>query len=187
MRVIAGSAKSLPIKSPKGLRTRPTQDQMKETLFNLLKDEIQGAVFVDLFCGSGQIGIEALSRGAKQAFFVDQDISAIQCTRENLIFTKLIDRAIIKKQDFEAGLRSLTDQTIDILFMDPPYGKALENKVFSALHKLNAVDEHTLIIVETAIDTPAEELEQLGYILLREKRYKSNKHMFFQLNGVSSI
>ena len=84
MRVIAGSARSLPLKAPAGLDTRPTTDRIKETLFNMLQQFVPGAVFVDLFAGSGAIGIEALSRGAAKAYFADNSPKAIQCISENL-------------------------------------------------------------------------------------------------------
>ena len=95
MRVIAGTARSLPLKAPEGLDTRPTADRIKETLFNMLQAYIPGAVFVDLFSGSGGIGIEALSRGAKKAYFIENAPKAIACIRQNLTFTKMEDRAIV--------------------------------------------------------------------------------------------
>ena len=87
MRVIAGTARSLVLKTPEGTNTRPTTDRIKETLFNILQTDVPGAVFVDLFAGSGGIGIEALSRGAKKAYFVDTDKTAIGCIEYNLKHT----------------------------------------------------------------------------------------------------
>ena len=86
MRVIAGTARSLPLKTPAGMDTRPTSDRIKETLFNVLQGDLCDWVFVDLFAGSGGIGIEALSRGARKAYFVDNAPSAINCVMENLLF-----------------------------------------------------------------------------------------------------
>ena len=89
MRVIAGKARSLNLKTPEGLDTRPTTDRIKETLFNMLQYSIPDAVFVDVFSGSGAIGIEALSRGAKKAYFIENAPIPISCITENLKFTKL--------------------------------------------------------------------------------------------------
>ncbi|MCQ2526528.1 MAG: RsmD family RNA methyltransferase, partial [Lachnospiraceae bacterium] len=97
MRVIAGTARSLPLKAPEGLDTRPTQDRIKETLFNILQMDIPECVFVDMFAGSGGIGIEALSRGARKAYFIDNSPAAAMCINENLAFTKFTDRAIVFK------------------------------------------------------------------------------------------
>jgi 16S rRNA (guanine966-N2)-methyltransferase len=99
MRVIAGSRRSMPLKAPAGLDTRPTQDRTKETLFNVLQNDIPGSVFVDLFSGSGGIGIEALSRGAKKAYFVENNKAALSCIKENLKFTKFIEESVVLETD----------------------------------------------------------------------------------------
>ena len=88
MRVIAGSARRMPLVTPKGNATRPTTDRIKETLFNIIQNDIQGCEFLDLFAGSGGIGIEALSRGAKEAYFVEKNTDAVKIITENLKFTK---------------------------------------------------------------------------------------------------
>ena len=107
MRVISGTARSLILKTPKGTSTRPTTDKIKETLFNMISNEIYDSVFLDLFAGSGGIGIEALSRGAREAYFCDIDREAIQCIRQNLEHTKLADKATVLKGSFEANLEKL--------------------------------------------------------------------------------
>ena len=96
MRVIAGTARSIPLKTPKGDKTRPTIDKHKETLFNCLSDRLYDCVFVDLFSGSGGIGIEALSRGAKKAYFVENDKEALACIKDNLKITSDHPRRFIK-------------------------------------------------------------------------------------------
>ena len=98
MRVIAGSARRLLLKSPEGLDTRPTTDRIKETLFNMLMPNLPDAVFIDLFSGSGGIGIEALSRGANKAYFVENNQKAVACITENLEHTHLSDRAVVLRQ-----------------------------------------------------------------------------------------
>lgn len=94
MRVIAGSRKRLPLKTVPGTNTRPTTDRIKETIFNMMANDIYDCNFLDLFSGSGQMGIEALSRGARKAYFVEKDKKAIQCIRDNLSFTKLSEQAV---------------------------------------------------------------------------------------------
>lgn len=180
MRVIAGTARSLPLKAPEGMDTRPTTDRIKETLFNMLQSEIPGSIFVDLFSGSGGIGIEALSRGAEKAYFIDLAPKAISCIQQNLTFTKFTDRGIVIKQDAFAALSGIREKQVDIIFMDPPYHQELERRVLALLRGLPYVTEQTLIIVEADLHTPFDYLEDEGYILIKEKRYKTNKHLFLR-------
>ena len=120
MRVIAGTARSLPLKAPAGTGTRPTTDRIKETLFNMLQADVPGSVFVDLFSGSGAIGIEALSRGARKAYFAENAKEPLACIQQNLAFTKLADRAVVRKQDACSAWGGIFEKNVDILFMEPP-------------------------------------------------------------------
>lgn len=178
MRVIAGTARSLPLKTPEGMDTRPTTDRIKETLFNMLQTRIPGSVFVDMFSGSGGIGIEALSRGARKAYFMENAPKPIDCIQENLAFTKFTDRAILIKQDACAGLSGIFEKEIDIIFMDPPYGQEHERRVLEGLSGMKYVTEDTLIIVEASLDTDFSYLSSIGFVIEREKKYKTNKHVF---------
>ena len=180
MRVIAGTARSLPLKTPEGLDTRPTQDRIKETLFNVLQNDIPGAVFVDLFSGSGGIGIEALSRGAKKAYFIDNSPKSYACIHENLIFTKLADKSIILKQDAVSALTSIYEKEVDIIFMDPPYDNGLEENVLAVLQNMKYVTEDTLIIVEVSLQTDIDYASDFGFEIIKEKKYKTNKHIFLK-------
>lgn len=179
MRVIAGSARSLKLVTPDGMDTRPTTDRIKETLFNMLQMSVPGSNFLDLFSGSGGIGIEALSRGASQAVFVENGKHAIQCIEDNLAHTKLADKAKVLKQDAFVSLQSLEyKEKFDIIFMDPPYDHELERRVMEYLTMSTILNEDTLIIFEAKLDTDIDYLDQLGYDLIKEKRYKTNKHVF---------
>lgn len=178
MRVIAGTARSLPLKAPSGMDTRPTQDRIKETLFNILQGDIPECVFVDMFAGSGGIGIEALSRGARKAYFIDNSSAANLCIQDNLTFTKFTDRAIVFKQDISAALFNIYEKHVDIIFMDPPYEKGLEKSVLELLNTVKYCDEDTLIVIEADLNTDFSYLDSLGYELVREKKYKTNKHVF---------
>lgn len=180
MRVIAGTARSLPLKTPSGLDTRPTSDRIKETLFNILQGDIPGCVFVDLFCGSGGIGIEALSRGARKAYFAENAKEPLSCLADNLRFTRFEDRAVILKQDAVAALVSIPEKEVDILFMDPPYRLEHEKRVLEALAGMRYVTDNTLIIVEAALDTQMDYVEEIGFSVIREKNYKTNKHIFIK-------
>lgn len=179
MRVIAGTARSLPLKTIEGLDTRPTTDRIKETLFNMLTGEVVDATFLDLFAGSGGIGIEALSRGAASCTFVEQAKNAVACIEDNLRFTKLIDRAEVRKFDAVSFVSSLPEISYDVIFMDPPYQKGLERRVLEVLSN-KMFTEDTLIIVEAEIDEDFSYVDALGFEITKDKRYKSNKHVFMR-------
>ena len=179
MRVIAGSARRLLLKTVEGMETRPTTDRIKETLFNMLQNDLYGARFLDLFAGSGAIGIEALSRGAKEAVFVEKNPKAAACIKENLAFTKLAEGGKLLNMDVLQALHSLEGKgAFDIIFMDPPYNKELERQVLEYLQDSTVADENTLIIVEADLETDFSYAEGLGYKQLRSKEYKTNKHVF---------
>ena len=149
MRVIAGTARSLPLKTIEGLETRPTTDRIKETLFNMLTGYVPQAKFLDLFAGSGGIGIEALSRGAESCTFVEQ-VSFVS---------------------------SLPEIDYDVIFMDPPYSKGLERRVLEVLSTKKFTTD-TLIVVEAALDEDFSYVDALGFEITKDKHYKTNKHVF---------
>lgn len=180
MRVIAGSARRLNLKTIDGLDTRPTTDRIKETLFNMINPGLPGSTFLDLFSGSGGIGIEALSRGASQAVFVEQNPKAVECIRENLRFTRLEERAVVMACEVLAGLKRLEGKNyvFDTVFMDPPYDKELERMVLEYLAGSDMIDEHSVIITEASLKTDFSYVESLGYHITKNKEYKTNKHVF---------
>lgn len=185
MRVIAGTAGSLPLKAPEGLDTRPTTDRIKETLFNMLQPDIPGTVFADLFSGSGAIGIEALSRGAEKAYFIDNSSRALACIRQNLAFTKTANHAIVLGQDVCSALSGIREKELGIVFMDPPYGCGHEKEVLALLGRMNYVTENTRIILETSLKTDLTYLEDFGFYMEKEKRYKTNRHIFLRRKNFS--
>ncbi len=180
MRVIAGTARSMPLKTIEGAGTRPTTDRTKETLFNVLHQELPGAMFLDLFGGSGAIGIEALSRGAREAYFIEQNRAAAACIRDNLTFTKLADRGVVMECDVLTGLSRLEHKGIafDFIFMDPPYDQGLEMQTLAYLQDSELVHEDTIIIIEASLDTDFEQAEDYGFEAYKVKRYKTNQHVF---------
>ena len=173
MRVIAGKARSLKLMTPPGMDTRPTTDRTKETLFNILQPEIGGARFLDLFSGSGAIGIEALSRGAAFAVFVEKDRAAAECIRKNLAFTKLGDNGQILRKDVGAALKSLEKgEPFDLIFMDPPYGRGLERQVLEYLAHSSLLAEEGTVVVEASLETTFDHVQDLGFQVIKIKKYK---------------
>lgn len=128
MRVITGSARGTRLEAPEGLDTRPTSDMTKEAVFSILQFEVEGAAVLDLFAGSGQMGIEALSRGARSCVFVDTSRQAQEVTRRNLAAAKLGDKARVAAMEAQSFLSGCRD-TFDIALLDPPYGKGLLEKL----------------------------------------------------------
>lgn len=181
MRVIAGTARSLPLKSVRGSGTRPTTDRIKETLFNMISAEVPGCRFLDLFAGSGAIGIEALSRGAQCAAFVEQDRNALQVIRQNLNFTHLTENARVIAGDVIRIITSMDgEKSFGVIFMDPPYDNGLEQRALEALRHNSIADSNTLIIIEASADTDFSYLDEYGYTMIKEKNYGSNRHVFIR-------
>ena len=180
MRVIAGTARSLNLKTPAGLDTRPTTDRIKETLFNMLMPYLSGAVFVDLFSGSGGIGIEAISRGARKAYFVENNQKALVCINDNIAHTRFQEQSVVLKQDVFSALRGSIRDDVDIIFMDPPYNQQYEKKALEILKDCPYVTEDTLIVIESTLDTNFDYVSSLGFIVTKEKIYKTNKHVFIK-------
>jgi len=136
MRVITGSARGVRLQTPDGMQTRPTADKVKEALFSIIQFEIEGRRILDLFAGTGQLGIEALSRGAKHCVFVDERADAVKLVQENLRRTRLEGLAQVIRSDYLAYLASARGP-FDVIFLDPPYAeKFLEN----SLRKISEID-----------------------------------------------
>lgn len=179
MRVIAGSARRIPLKTLEGMDTRPTTDRIKETLFNMLQYDLADCTFLDLFAGSGAIGIEALSRGAKLSVFVEQNQKAADCVRENLRATKLEEQAVVMNCDALTALKRLEGKyRFDYIFMDPPYDQKLERQMLEYLAESAMIDKQSTIIIEASLETDFGYLEPLGFVLEKTKNYKTNKHLF---------
>ncbi len=186
MRVIAGSARSVPLIAPAGFDTRPTTDKIKETLFNMINFDLPDCVFIDLYSGSGAIGIEALSRGAKHAYFVEKNRKAIECIKLNVLKCKFEDRATIISRSASDALYEIHSKA-DIIFMDPPYDLMEEENIMKQLLTSKILHEDTIIIIEAAMERDLRGIEELGYELYKEKFYKSNKHVFFRLKNDSNL
>lgn len=153
VRVIAGNFKRLSLRSPRGLTTRPTADRLKETVFNLIQQEIEECRFLDCYAGSGSIGIEALSRGAQRVVFIESAPPAIQAIQANLRSLPLTLRETVSllKKPVHIAIRMLQHQAekFDIVFVDPPYPAVQEYaQVLGLLHHCQVLSEHARVIVE---------------------------------------
>lgn len=188
MRVIAGIARSVPLITPKGLETRPTSDQIKETLFNMLQGYIEGSNFLDLYAGSGQIGIEALSRGAEFAAFVEKSDEAVKCIKANVDKTKFNDKSMILKLEVLSGIRALEleKKHFDIVFLDPPYNQGLEQGILTALVGSAILNDEVIIIVEASKNTDFSFVDYLGLKIVKDKIYKNNRHLFLRKNNLEN-
>ena len=182
MRVIAGTARSIPLRTLPGNGTRPTTDRIKETLFNILSPHIFcDTSFLDLFAGSGAIGIEALSRGAGLAVFVEKDRRAVQVIKSNLKATGFSGERVIASECTRAvGVLAREKRRFDIVFMDPPYGQGLSEEVLSLPAFSEILADDAMIILEEDISYDTGKITGLGYEIIRDKTYKTNRHLFFR-------
>lgn len=149
MRVISGSARGRRLKELKGMDTRPTTDKVKEAMFNILQFELEGRRMLDLFSGTGQLGIEALSRGAEHCTFVDARRDAAALIRENLKATGLSDQSRVVQGDALAFLASCKER-FDMILLDPPYQTDLLERSLEAISRIDILREHGIIVCESA-------------------------------------
>ena len=169
MRVITGSARGVRLQAPKGMDTRPTLDQVKEGIFSAIQFEVEGRRVLDLFAGSGQMGIEALSRGAKSAVFVDMRQDACAVVRSNLEKTRLTPNAQVLRSDYLSYL-SHCRETFDLIFLDPPYAEIFLANALKYISEIDILSECGILICER----PAEKTlpAQIGCLhVSREYRY----------------
>jgi len=180
LRVIAGSAKGHPLKAPRGWVTRPTAARTREALFNILGDLVRGSRFLDLFAGSGAVGIEALSRGAALAVFVERDPRAVRVLRDNLARTRLETRAEVLALDAGAALRLLGRQgrRFELVFMDPPYGNGFPGPLLDLVTGHGLLAPAGLVILETSRHNPLPETAGSLH-LVRHRRYGDSVLAFY--------
>ena len=147
MRVITGKARGVNLKTPEGVKTRPTTDRVKEALFSIIQFDIPGKKVLDLFGGTGQLGIEALSRGAKSAVFVDAGEDACRLIRENLRRTKMESDAKVVKSDYMAYLDRCREK-VDIIFLDPPYAEVFLENALKRITEIDILQSGGIIVAE---------------------------------------
>lgn len=169
MRVISGSARGKILEAVPGMNTRPTTDRVKESVFNILQFHIAGASVLDLFAGTGQMGIEALSRGAARAVFVDSSPKALAVIRKNIAAARVQARAEVLQTDFKQALQQLKQQKFDILFLDPPYGGEILNSALNHVELFDILSTDGIIICESSVEDTI--TCPNGYIVHKTYRY----------------
>ena len=169
MRVISGTAKGVNLKAPDGMLTRPTADRVKEAMFSIIQFEIPGAKVLDLFGGTGQLGIEALSRGAKSAVFVDHQESACKIIRENIGKTKFTDKAKVIRSDYLTFLKTCTDK-FDVILLDPPYIEVFLENSLNLITEIDILQSDGIIVTERPVEKSLS-LEFSGYSRSRDYKY----------------
>lgn len=180
MRVIAGRARGCALVAPEGLSTRPTADRIKESLFNIIQAELSDIRFLDLFAGSGSIGIEALSRGASKAVFVDNSRESISTINKNLQKTRLTENAAVLQMDIWQAIDFLSKkgETFHIVYMDAPYKKDFVTKTLEMIVKGNILKKDGFIIVEQGFDENLPDVS--GLTVYREKKYSKTTIVFLR-------
>ena len=168
MRVITGKARGVTLKTPEGLQTRPTTDRVKEALFSIIQFDIPGATVLDLFGGTGQLGIEALSRGAKRAIFVDESDKACRLIRENLSRTKLEQQGSVIRSDYLAYLARCSEK-FNLIFLDPPYAEVFLENALKRITEIDILQSGGIIVTERPLGKELS-FEFQGYT--RSKDYK---------------
>ncbi len=162
-----------------GDNTRPTLNRVKETIFNILSFDLRDTIFLDLFAGSGGIGLEAISRGAKECYFLDNSKDAINIITKNVNKAKFDDKSIIEKVD-SLGFLNKTNKTFDIIYIDPPYNKNLHNEALEIISKRNLLNEDGIVVVEIATGDNINEQYVSNYTLYKEKNFKSFGIYFYR-------
>lgn len=181
MRVISGKARGTKLSSIESLSTRPTLDRVKESLFNIIQNNLKGAVVLDLFAGSGQLGIEALSRGADKAYLCDINRDAVKMIKQNLEKTKLKDKAVVINEDYKRALRTLnTNEKFDIIFIDPPYKEDIAvDSIIDIIHE-SRLKENGIMIIETdEIERDLREINKIENIKIIDQRKYGRASLIF--------
>ena len=169
MRVITGKARGVVLKTPNGMHTRPTSDRVKEALFSIIQFDIPAARVLDLFGGTGQLGIEALSRDAKSAVFVDEREDACKLIRENLQKTHLESDARVVRSDYMAFLRTCHEK-FDIIFLDPPYAEVFLENSLKMITEIDILETGGIIVAERPLG------KDLSWVFTGYSRSKDYKY-----------
>ncbi len=185
MRVISGKSRGKKLISLDGDNTRPTLDRVKEALFNIIQFEVKDAVVLDLFAGTGALGIEALSRGAKEAVFCDKVPDAIKVIKQNIINTNNLDKATIINKEYQEVLENLSKQNkkFDIVFLDPPYKTNLAIESLQKIIMSDLLTEDGTIIIETDDINKEREILKIEKVEIFDKRKYGSVWLIFIRKG----
>jgi 16S rRNA (guanine(966)-N(2))-methyltransferase RsmD len=180
MRIVAGTFRGRRLLAPRGQEIRPTSDRVREAIFSIIGPAVAGARVLDLFAGTGALGLEALSRGAEEAVFVDQSVKAVRLIRSNAELCGVLGRVSIVHEPINQALRRLggRGKTFDLVFMDPPYGKGFVQKTLSDLAGV-ARDETLVVAEQGARDLLPPPLEEQDWLRVQERKYGDTVVSFF--------
>lgn len=178
MRIVAGIYKSRTLKAPNGMTTRPTSDKVKESLFNILGNRIENATCLDLFAGSGNLGLEAISRGASFCYFVDNNHEAIRIINDNIKTLNINNRTKVLHLDYLKALKVL-DVSYDIIFLDPPYRYDVFNSIMDYLISNNKLKDKAVIFYECDGKKEFEIVKYLDMFDYKEYQYGQTKLYVF--------
>ena len=182
MRIISGKARGTKLYTLEGENTRPTLDRVKESIFSIIQNEIEGAQILDLFAGSGAIGLEFLSRGADSAVLCDKSKEAINIIKKNVEKTHMEKQTQIFNTDFENCLDKIKDKQFDIIYIDPPYATQYIKKSLEKIIKLNIAKEESLIIIETDDEQRIQkEIENIDIKIVDKRKYGRATIIFLSL------
>ena len=183
MRVISGLFKGRKLEPIKIRGIRPTSDRVKEALFSILSNDIEGSIFLDLFAGSGSIGIEAYSRGASKVIFVDSNVESFKVLQQNLNKLSLKEDIELHNADYKMAIKKLglRGEKFDIIFIDPPYGENLSIDAINEINKNDIIDENGLIVVEHSVKEPMPKSINI-YELHKRKVYGNTQLSFYVFN-----
>ncbi|WAW14218.1 16S rRNA (guanine(966)-N(2))-methyltransferase RsmD [Peptostreptococcus equinus] len=181
MRVISGSARGLKLSAPANDKVRPTTDRVKESMFNIISFDICDSVVLDLFSGSGSLGIECISRGARKAYFCDKDKESIKLIKENIKKSRFENKSEMFECDYKLALSKLQakGEKIDIIFVDPPYYEGLFEEVLKNIEVANIIKDSTIVVVEH--DAKTEIVDGTLLKKNKEKKYGLTKLTFYSV------
>lgn len=181
MRIISGTARGTKLYTLEGLQTRPTLDRVRESIFNIIQNKLLDSVFLDLFSGSGAIGLEAVSRGAKKAILCDNSRDAIKVIEKNVKKTHLEDKVELYNIDYKMLLKNKIKEKVDIVYIDPPYDSDFALKSIELMINQKILNEKSIIIVETDKKDKIEDILELPIELIDRRKYGRAEIIFLKI------
>ncbi|MCI8641310.1 MAG: 16S rRNA (guanine(966)-N(2))-methyltransferase RsmD [Clostridia bacterium] len=182
MRIISGLARGTKLYTLEGEHTRPTLDRVKESLFNIIQNDIPHSIFLDLFAGSGAIGLEAASRGARKVILCDNSKEAIQIIKKNIEKTHLEEKVELYQLDYERLLKDKIKEEMDIIYIDPPYATNYAIKTIQIIIESKLINENTNIIIETDKEEIINQIEKMQIEIKDKRKYGRATLMFLKAN-----
>lgn len=179
MRIIGGKARGTKLYTLEGDNTRPTLDRVKESLFNIIQFDVPNSVFVDLFSGSGAVGLEAISRGAKKSIFCDKSRDAINIIKKNIDKIHCKEQTDVYQISYEELLQNKINEKIDIIYIDPPYETNFAYKSINIILERNLIDNDSIIIVETDREDVIKQIDTIELIEIADKRKYGRAYLIF--------